>query len=221
MNIIQSDIKTMSSREIAGLTGKQHSKVMSVIIDLSEKGIAKSATPAKWLNKQNNQCYTEYLLDKRDSLVLVARLSPEFTAAIVDRWQEPESSQTPQIPQTYAAALLEAGRLAQIVDEQAEKLVIAAPKVEYHDKVLASDNGLHATQVGSKHGLSAVKLNSFLKEIGGVYNQSVKRAKVFTTDFVKKGYGENKKTESGYDQPLFTNAGEIWINEQLINEGIV
>jgi hypothetical protein len=33
----------------------------------------------------------ECVLTKRDSLVLVARLSPEFTARIVDRWQELES----------------------------------------------------------------------------------------------------------------------------------
>lgn len=165
MNIIQSNITTMSSREIASLTNKQHSKVVKVIADLLGKGIAKSATPSDWLNKQNNQRYTEYLLDKRDSLVLVARLSPEFTAAIVDRWQELESSQTPQIPQTYAAALLEAGRLAQIVDEQAEKLVIAAPKVEYHDKVLASDNGLLTTEIASELGMSAIALNRLLRDL--------------------------------------------------------
>lgn len=165
MTIIQSNITTMSSREIASLTNKQHSKVIKVIADLLGKGIAKSATPSDWLNKQNNQYYTEYLLDKRDSLVLVARLSPEFTAIVIDRWQELESNQAPQIPQTYAAALLEAGRLAQIVDEQAEKLVIAAPKVEYHDKVLASNNGLLTTEIASELSMSAIKLNRLLRDL--------------------------------------------------------
>ena len=39
--------------------------------------------------------YTEYLLNKRDSIILVAQNCPEFTAAIVDRWQELESGKTP------------------------------------------------------------------------------------------------------------------------------
>ena len=84
---------------------------------------------------------------------------------VIDRWQDLESNQSPQIPQTYAAALLEAGRLAQIVDEQAEKLVIAAPKVEYHDKVLASDNGLLTTEIASELGMSAIKLNRLLRDL--------------------------------------------------------
>jgi len=82
---------TMSSREIADLTGKQHSKVMDAVGALVARGIAKSATLKAVENKQNSQMYNEYFLDKRDSLVLVARLSPEFTAAIVDRWQELET----------------------------------------------------------------------------------------------------------------------------------
>jgi len=78
---------------------------MRTIEDLIEKGIAKTATLADYVNQQNNQTYYEYRLDKRDSLVLVARLSPAFTAAVVDRWQELESKQPFQIPQNYADAL--------------------------------------------------------------------------------------------------------------------
>lgn len=90
MIIAEQDRLTMSSKEIAKTTGRQHSKVMQVIIDLSEKGVAKSATPSKTRNAQNGQFYDEFQLNKRDSLVVVARLSPEFTAQIIDRWQELE-----------------------------------------------------------------------------------------------------------------------------------
>ena len=61
---------------------KQHSKVMRTIEDLLQKGIAKTATLADYVNQQNNQTYYEYRLDKRDSLVLVARLSPAFTPMV-------------------------------------------------------------------------------------------------------------------------------------------
>ena len=45
------------------------------------------------------------------------------------------------IPQTYAAALLEAGRLAQLNEQQAEQLAMAAPKVEFVDKYVTADSG--------------------------------------------------------------------------------
>jgi len=214
MNLIQSNVKTMSSREIAKLTGKQHSKVMSVIIDLSEKGIAKSATPAKSKNAQNGQYYDEFNLDKRDSLVLVARLSPEFTAAVVDRWQALEAKQSPVIPQTLSEAL-------QLAADQAKQLELAAPKVAFVENLVERDNLMTATQVGQKHKMSAVKINKFLDELGGVYNKSIKRGRAFTQAFIDKGYGELKQTEMGYSQALFTVKGEVWINEQLISEGVV
>lgn len=226
MNIIQSNIKTMSSREIAIMTDKQHSKVMRTIEDLIDKGVAKMATLSSYVNDQNGQSYNEYRLDKRDSLVLVARLSPEFTAVVIDRWQELESAaQQPAValpdfsnPAASARAWAEQYEISTAAQEQ---LQIAAPKVAFVDNLVDRGNLMNATQVGSKHGMSAVKLNSILDELGGVYDKRTQRGRVFTAKFISSGYGQNKKTESGYDQPLFTNAGEIWINEQLINEGVV
>ena len=43
---------------------------------------------------------------KRDSIIVVAQLSPEFTARLVDRWQELEAQvRQPAIPQTLPEAL--------------------------------------------------------------------------------------------------------------------
>jgi len=210
----QSDKLTMSSREIADLTGKQHSKVMSVIIDLSEKGIAKSATPCKSLNAQNGQYYDEFTLNKRDSLVLVARLSPEFTASIIDRWQELETKLTPQIPTNFAEAL-------QLAADQAKQLELAAPKIAFVENLVERSTLMTSTQVAQKHKMSAVKLNRFLDELGGVYSKGVKRSRVFIQAFIDKGYGEVKQTVEGHSQPLFTPLGEVWINEKLINEGVI
>tara|TARA_Y100001970_G_scaffold291395_1_gene428393 strand:+ start:5312 stop:5575 length:264 start_codon:yes stop_codon:yes gene_type:complete len=46
------------------------------------------------------QWTTEYRIGKRDSYVIVAQLSPEFTARLVDRWQELEEqvAQKPALP---------------------------------------------------------------------------------------------------------------------------
>lgn len=146
-------------------------------------------------------------------MVLVAQNSPEFTAAVVDRWQDLESKSESKIPQTYSEAL-------QLAADQARQLEIAAPKVAFVDNLVDRSNLMNATQVAQKHGKSAIWLNKQLSELG-VYNRSVKRAKAFQQWFVDCGYGEMKKNEMGYDQPLFTNAGEVWINEKLYSEGVI
>jgi phage regulator Rha-like protein len=202
----------MSSREIAKLVDKRHDNVMRVIRDLISDEVLTPQVEELDFEHLGNK-YKHFLLEKRDCFVVVARLSPEFTAAIVDRWQELESQSKPQVPQTYAEAL-------QLAANQAKQLELAAPKVAFVDNLVDRTNLLTATQIGQKHKLSAIKLNKILIELN-VYNGNVKRSKVFKQWFIDKGYGEMKKTELGYDQPLFTNAGEIWINEQLHSEGIV
>lgn len=57
-----------------------------------------------------------YLLTKRDSYVIVAQLSPAFTARLVDRWQALENAPPPVAltgPQLMAAALIEANTTMQ------------------------------------------------------------------------------------------------------------
>ena len=78
-----------------------------------------------------------------------------------------------------------------------------------------------ATQVAQKHKISAVKLNRFLDELGGVYSKSVKRSRVFLQPFVDDRMGEMKQTDLGYSQCLFSAKGEQWINSKLINEGVI
>lgn len=203
---------TMSTREIASLLNKNHSDIKRSAKRLSDAGILTKPLAESGFEHRGN-IYSEYLLEKRDCFILVAQNSPEFTAAIVDRWQELESKEEQKLPQTKREWI-------EFALEQEKKLELAAPKVAFVDNLVDRTNLLTATQIGQKHKLSAIKLNKILVELN-VYNGSVKRGKVFKQWFIDKGYGEMKKTELGYDQPLFTNSGEIWINEQLHSEGIV
>ncbi|KAL1009999.1 Rha family transcriptional regulator, partial [Haemophilus influenzae] len=115
---------TMSSREIAELCEKRHDNVLKLVRELIERGLLKNTIPHSYIHPQNNQRYFEFFSDKRDTLVIVARLSPEFTAAVVDRWQALENQQKPTalIPQSFSEALMLAAQL------QAEK-ERNAPKV--------------------------------------------------------------------------------------------
>lgn len=97
----------MSTREIAELLEKRHDNIKLSAERLAAKGVigSPSLQETHYVDPQNKQTYTEYLLNKRDSLILVAQNSPEFTARIVDRWQELEAQQAPAMPLTYIQAL--------------------------------------------------------------------------------------------------------------------
>lgn len=99
------------------------------------------------------------------------------------------------------------------------KLALAAPKVIFFDKVVERTSLMTASQIGQKLGMSAIKLNKRLDELG-IYSLNVKRARVFKQWVIDKGYGELKQTELGFSQPLFTTAGEAWIVERLTSEGV-
>ena len=106
MNMLSPVTKiTMSSRDIAKLTGKEHKNVIRVIRDLLfDEILDAQIKPLKF--EYRGQEFDYYQLNKRDSLVLVARLSPEFTAHIVDRWQELEQELNPfvNLPQDLPSA---------------------------------------------------------------------------------------------------------------------
>ena len=87
MNLIQSiQNQTMSSRDIANLCNKEHKNVIRVIRDLlSDEILDAQIEPLKF--NYRGQDFDYYELNKRDSIVLVARLNPVFMAKIIDRWE--------------------------------------------------------------------------------------------------------------------------------------
>lgn len=204
---------TMSSREISDLVKSRHSDVCRSIDRLMQSSVISEYAPMAYTHEQNLRTYYEYHISKRDSYVIVAQLSPEFTAALVDRWQELEAGQAPRLPQTFAEAL-------QLAADQAKQLELAAPKIAFVDKLVDRKTLMTSTQVAQKHGKSAVWLNKFLEEVG-VFNRSVKRGRAFQQWFIEKGFGEMKQTELGHSQALFSTAGELWISEKIYSEGAI
>ncbi len=118
---------TMSSREIADLVESRHDNVKRAIERLSERQLNNDGTVKRGAVIVRPPMEDEQIKDsmgrsrtesvyvfsgkqgKRDSLIVVAQLCPEFTARLVDRWHELEELvQQPaamQLPQTYSDAL--------------------------------------------------------------------------------------------------------------------
>jgi phage regulator Rha-like protein len=222
MNLVSfKQSETMSSRTMAELCEKRHDSVKRTIESLSDRSIIGLPQSVEYLDSLNRPAH-EYLIGKRDSYIVVAQLSPEFTARLVDRWQELENQSAAQfkIPTTLHEALRLAADQSEALLIANEKLATAAPKVEYYEKVVEREHLLNASQVGQKVSMSAVIMNRHLDGLG-VYNAAVKRSRVFQQWFIDKGYGELKQTDSGFPQAMFTLKGEAWIVQKFISEGLV
>ena len=216
--------KTMSSREIAELTGSEHSNVLKTIRNLIAKGVV-LGNECTYENKQNGQTYPEFFLDYRNTMVVVSGYSVELRAAIIDRWQDLENHYTNNVVQEIALpkdylsalkALVESEEAKQIALQQLE---IAAPKVDFYDRVADVGNLMTAGVVGKKLGMSAQVLNTNLDHFK-VYDKRQK-GRVFNQWFIDKGYGEIKKTENGFNSSKFTNKGEQWVIEKFVDEGVI
>lgn len=147
---------TMSSREIADLVGKRHDKVKQSIerLSIAKRGADQAPIDlppmGEYLDSLGRPA-AEYVFSgekgKRDSIIVVAQLSPEFTASLVDRWQELESKQAPSLPSSFAEALRLAADQAERIEQQAAQLVIAAPKVEFVDRYVENTGTMTFRQV--------------------------------------------------------------------------
>lgn len=121
----------MSSQEIADLVDSRHDKVKQSIERLAIRGVIKLPPLGEVINHLG-QTVSVYLVGKRDSYIIVAQLSPEFTARLVDRWQELESG---SIPKSFAQALrLAADQAEQIIQIATERDQAIATKAQIGNK---------------------------------------------------------------------------------------
>lgn len=97
---------TMTSREIAELTGKEHRNVMrdirAMLVELhGEKDVLKFEHISLDAYGREQPCFR---LPKRETLILVSGYSTELRARIIDRWQELEGQVAQPAPLAIPSA---------------------------------------------------------------------------------------------------------------------
>ena len=212
---------TMSSREIAELVDSRHDSVKRTIERLVAQGVIESPPLVDFKNI-NNVAGQEYVFSgeqgKRSSIIVVAQLSPEFTARLVDRWQELEAGQAPKVPQTYAQALLEAGRLAQLAEEQAQQLALAAPKVEFVDKYVQATGLFTFREVAKLLKANEARFREFLLAQKIMYRLGFGGDLTAYQNHADAGRFEVKtntaKNGHSYKRTMFTTKGVHWVAGQ-------
>lgn len=203
-------VVTMSSREIAVLVNSKHGDVKRSAERLYAGGIL-TAPLAQFDFEHNGNQYFEYRFNKRDSLVLVARLSPEFTAAVVDRWQELEQN---LIPQTLPEALRLAANLAEEKQQLENQLSIAAPKVEFVDRYVIAKGSMTFRQVAKLLNAREAEFRQFLLDnhimyrLNGMLSPHQQHSELGRFE-VKTG--TNTINNHAFAQSRFTPKGVKWV----------
>ena len=102
--VAHSTVQTMSSKEIADLTGKEHFHVKRDIeVMLSQLNLDPSNFGCIFLDSMNRE-QKGYALDKELSICLVSGYNVQLRMAIIKRWNELEAQAQPRLPSNYKEA---------------------------------------------------------------------------------------------------------------------
>jgi Rha family phage regulatory protein len=128
--------QSMSSREIANLTGKRHDNVVRDIRGmLEELEIPQLKFEAGYFDSQGQE-RTGFNLPKRETIILTSGYSTVQRAKIIDRWMELEAS---LVPVNFSDALQMAADKQRALEQQSVKIALDAPKVALAEAVGATD----------------------------------------------------------------------------------
>lgn len=176
---------TMSSREIARVVESRHDNVKRTMESLKARGlIGFTQTEEKTVGRPA----VVYWVNKRDSYVVVAQLSPEFTARLVDRWQELEQSVA--LP-SWAQNLSQAARIA-LED-------LSAQVEHYRDESQRLNAVCNDLAYNLKAGLTPVE---FCRMLNGVNLNRVQPVLVERKRLLKTLHGY--RSAAAYRDKLFT-----------------
>ncbi|EMN1622459.1 phage antirepressor KilAC domain-containing protein [Escherichia coli] len=230
--LINSNVIKMTSIEIAELVGSRHDKVKQSIERLAVRGVIRNP-PMVVFEKINNlgllRGVEAYVFEgeqgKRDSIIVVAQLSPEFTARLVDRWRELEETAV-NIPKTLPEALRLAADLAEQKMQLENQLAIAAPKVEFADRV-GEASGILIGNFAKVVGIGQNKLFAWMRD-HKILIASGSRRNVPMQEYMDRGYFTVKETAVNTNHGIqisfttkITGRGQQWLTRKLLDNGML
>jgi phage regulator Rha-like protein len=184
ISAVQSAVVSMSSREIAELTGKRHSDVLRDIDRTIETLNAdlRSGFKSSTYQDSTGRTLRQYILDRDSSYCLVAGYDVNARMRIIKRWQELEQQASISkfnIPKTYIETL----RLAADLEEQralaVEQLAkanatidVLEPKAIGFDRIGACEDGtLCITDAAKTFGMHPKAFFTLLSQTSWIYRR--------------------------------------------------
>ena len=235
--------ETMTSLEIAEVTGKRHDSILRDIRNILSQGVdAHNFVETSYTDKSNRQqkCYT---LTKKGCLILASGYDVILREKIINRWEELETKERNkyQVPQSFAEALMLAAKQQEQIEEQQRQLeanskeivelngAIAEmePKVTYVDMILASKETVTTTQIAQDYGQSAKAFNVLLRNFGvqhKVGGQWVLYAKHLPFGYVQSDtfpIVHKNGTNGTVMHTKWTQKGRLFLYEELKKHNII
>jgi len=202
-NILPALPISMTSKEIADLVESRHTDVMRSIERLAERGVILKP-PMAFLEEISNlglpikrEMYVFTHEHKRDSFIVVAQLSPEFTARLVDRWQELEAAAAAPAPvELSRMQLIELAFSAEqerLALEQHVKVIQA--KADAFDRLVTSTAGsVNLTNAAKSLQMRPRELSKRLNSMHWIYKRAGGNSWVAYQDRLEEGVLEQKIT---------------------------
>jgi len=161
MNALTNKPVTMSSREIAELTGKEHKNVKRDIENMLD-ALGKDALSFERIYRDSrNRPQTEYHLPRREVEILLTGYSIPLRAKVIDRLHELEEQAKGaafRVPQSLPEALRLAAELADKNEQLALENKEMAPKAVVFDNCVALRQESLATFVRTLEGVNTMAI---------------------------------------------------------------
>jgi len=233
---VQNEVVTMSSLEIAALVGSRHDSVKRTIERLADSGAI--TLPPMVEKPTAGRPTTVYLFEggrgKRDSIVVVAQLSPEFTANLVDRWQELEKQfATPVFdpmaalndPEFLRGTLLTYSEKVIALEHKVEEM---QPDVEALERIAKADGSMCITNAAKHLQVQPKFLFKMMSENHWIYRRAGGRPWLAYQERIQSGLLEHKVTtversdgsEKVVEQVLVTAKGLTKLSKMLGISGV-
>jgi len=227
--ILAGSPQTMTTKEIAELTGKRHDNVVRDFVTQCEMlGVGILSFEDTYVHPQNGVTYTIYRLPHDEAVCLVSGYDVKARMAVIKRWQELESKDSKGFDLSDANSLRMALlNYSEKVIALEEKIETDAPKVRFAETIRAIDGVCYIQDIAKTLGFGRNKFFSRLREdkilIKGTnlpYQKYIDRG--YFTVFEGMPYTDN----DGVKHPVFTTqvtgAGQVFLAKRYSNiEGIV
>ena len=142
--------ETMTSVEIAEVTGKRHDSVLRDIDNLLDQGVSLHNFVESNYTTDRGKTYRCFELTKKGCLILASGYDAVLREKIINRWEQLETEKRNGgfvIPKTLSQALMLAAKQAEQIEQQQKLLEVQKPKVEFFDSVADSKTAVPMNDV--------------------------------------------------------------------------
>jgi phage antirepressor YoqD-like protein len=222
LTLTNPQVLTMTSREIADLSGKNHADVMR---DTRVMLVSLEIDPSRFADiffdayKRSQPCFR---LPKREAFILVSGYNVVMRAKIVDRWQELENAaSSPALPdftnpvaaaRAWADAIEQTQALALENSQKQKQIEAAAPAVAFVEQYVETEGSKGIRESAIQLSANERRFTEFLENKNIMY-----RLRGRLTPFrhhLDSGHFECKiKLTAGGEKPdyRFTLKGFVWV----------